>query len=169
VKNLPLLARCFKRLRAGGNDVRLELVGYGPEEQAVLDILKSEDSEHLHFHGFVSDDNQLSEIYRNADCLIISSHNEGFPRVIYEAMAHGLPVIATRVGGIPMQLTHDENACLVAPDDEEALAAAMRRVAKDAEYRLRLHRGGMAYVQEVLDEPAAAQHARIVQEVMASR
>jgi glycosyltransferase involved in cell wall biosynthesis len=66
---------------------------------------------------------------------------EGTPNSIIEAMAHGLPIIASAVGGIPELLSND-CGILVPPGDHEALAQAMKGLASDAELRARMGRAG---------------------------
>ena len=78
------------------------------------------------FRGEVSY-SQVSKEMQNADCLILFSNIENSPCVIGEALCCGLPVIATRVGGIP-ELVNDSNSILVEPGNEEQLIKAMQRV-----------------------------------------
>lgn len=88
----------------------------------------------VRWHGVV----QNAESYLRAfDCVVLSSRSEGTPMVLLEAIAARVPVVATRVGGIP-DVVSDREAFLVAPDDPAALAAAIaevRRVPSDAATR----------------------------------
>jgi glycosyltransferase involved in cell wall biosynthesis len=63
---------------------------------------------------------------------------EGLPNVILEAMAEGVPVIASRHAGIPEAVAHEETGLLVPPGDPDALAAALQRLVQDPELRRRL-------------------------------
>jgi glycosyltransferase involved in cell wall biosynthesis len=65
--------------------------------------------------------------------LALPSHSEGSPNVLLEAMAAGLPVVATRVGGVPEIVAHEESALLVDARDPQAFAAAVGRVLTDGE------------------------------------
>lgn len=65
---------------------------------------------------------------RHIDLLVLATRYEELPSVLIEAMAAGLPVIASRVGGIPALVDHDVNGLLVPPGDPAALAAAISRV-----------------------------------------
>jgi glycosyltransferase involved in cell wall biosynthesis len=73
-----------------------------------------------------------------ADVLAVPSRNEGMGRVIVEAMALRIPVVATAVGGIPDVLTDGECGRLVAPEDVDALAAALIDLGRDAALRHKL-------------------------------
>lgn len=83
-----------------------------------------------------------------ADFYVLPSHNEGLPMSILEAMSFGLPVVATRVGGIPELVRDGVDGLLVAPGDVEALATAIERVAGDAGLRARMGRSARARVAE---------------------
>src|SRR5258708_19959060 len=76
-------------------------------------------------------------LFRSAfDTFILSSRKEGFPFVILEAMRAGLPIIATKVGGIPEALGNA--GILVNPDDAQALARAMENLSADKNFRTTL-------------------------------
>jgi glycosyltransferase involved in cell wall biosynthesis len=87
---------------------------------------------------------ELAAAYEHADVLIVTSRAETYGMVVAEAMAHGLPVIATSVGGVPEALGHDADGgrpgLLVPPGDTVALAAAIRAFLTDDELRRRLRR-----------------------------
>jgi glycosyltransferase involved in cell wall biosynthesis len=83
------------------------------------------------------------------DVLAVPSYDEGLPRVVLEAMAMQVPVVASSVGGIPEAIEDGRSGLLVAPGDEEALAAALDRVLEDPALGARL---GEAARSRVLDE-----------------
>ena len=87
------------------------------------------------FHGFTS---SVRDRLAAADVFVLPSRGDNAPMAILEAMAAGLPVIATRVGGIPELVTHEQTGLLVAPDDPAELAAAIERLAGDPELRAAL-------------------------------
>jgi glycosyltransferase involved in cell wall biosynthesis len=78
---------------------------------------------------------------------VSSSRSEAFPLATLEAMAMGVPVVATTVGGLPEQIDHLENGVLVRPDDPEAIAAWLVRLRDDAELRQRLGAAGAERVR----------------------
>ena len=87
----------------------------------------------------------MRSIYQQADFLILTSDMEGTPNVLLEAMAHGIPVLATRVGGIP-EIVGPDRGLLVEPGDEEGLAQGALRLACDPAFRRVLGRSGHDYV-----------------------
>jgi glycosyltransferase involved in cell wall biosynthesis len=104
------------------------------------------------------DDLELRALYQTADAFVFPSRADTLPLVILEAMASGLPVIASRVGGIPYQIT-SENGILVPPGDSDALARAMEKLAGDPEARLRMGRAGHARVQDCFTWERSAEAA----------
>jgi glycosyltransferase involved in cell wall biosynthesis len=89
----------------------------------------------VRFLGRRSDIDRLLE---GADFFVLPSDIEGIPMSILEAMAHGLPIIASNVGGIPEIIEHDTSGLLVPAGDDRALASAIQRVAADPALRRRL-------------------------------
>ncbi len=89
----------------------------------------------------------LSPVYREADVFVMTSEYEGTPNVVLEAMASGLPVVATNVGGVPEVVRHGENGFLVERDDESGLVTALERLIQDPQLRSSMGQHGRAYVQ----------------------
>ena len=134
-------------------DLVLDLVGPLERGDSVLDELLTlaEDrnvSNRVFYHGYKELGSELFTYYKAADVFVLASKGESFPRTIWEAMAHSLPVVATRVGSIPHFLTDMETAVLVDPSDSAQLAQAVARVITDSDLRQRLIRKGMALAQE---------------------
>jgi glycosyltransferase involved in cell wall biosynthesis len=73
------------------------------------------------------DDSELEALYHGADLFVLASHYEGYGMVFPEAVARGIPVLATRTGGIP-EAAPAEASILVPPGDEAALTEALRRL-----------------------------------------
>jgi glycosyltransferase involved in cell wall biosynthesis len=116
--------------------VKLVLVGEGPERARVAaEAHASGLAEHVIFAGHT---NEVRHFYAVAEVLALPSHSEGSPNVLLEAMAAGLPVVATRVGGVPEIATDGETALLVPPRDTAALASALARLLADPALASRL-------------------------------
>ena len=77
-------------------------------------------------------------VHEVADFLVLPSYSEGMPQAVLEAINCGLPVVATRVAGIPEAVTDGKTGVLVPPSDPEALAAALARLLESAHLRKRL-------------------------------
>jgi glycosyltransferase involved in cell wall biosynthesis len=98
-------------------------------------------ADRIHFTGWLTMQ-EIEEWYRRADVQVIPSRYEPFGMVVLEGMLHGLPIIATHVGGPSAILEDGRTALLIPPFHPEALAGALLRLVKDSELRRRL--GGAA-------------------------
>lgn len=120
IKDHPTLFRAFAQLRAADPGARLLVVGDGPERAR----LEAAGGEGVLFLG---DRRDVPELLRVLDVFVLPSRNEGISNTILEAMATGLPVVATRVGGNPELVEDGLTGALVPPGDVNALAAALGR------------------------------------------
>lgn len=127
-KGLFEMVEALQILRDQGQDVILDLVGWPAQGDTVMEELLqvAEEKgvrEYVVYHGFKSVGEDLFAFYKLADIyLIASQRSEGFPRTIWEAMAHSLPVVATRVGSIPQYLEHGRSAWLLKDSSSRAIA-----------------------------------------------
>jgi len=97
--------------------------------------------------------------YRAADVFVLPSLMEGFPRVLYEAMSQGVPVIATSVGGIPDIVKDRDNGLLVVPGSPDRLAEAIRTALVDDELRAKIVTNGYETVEKLLRKRPFSTHA----------
>ena len=98
VKDYPLMVEVARETTHQIPNVRFELAGEGPEQKSLEDLIEKYGlQESFRIRGFLPD---LSEFYRGLDLYINTSRHEGLPMSILEAMAHGIPVVATDVGGV---------------------------------------------------------------------
>lgn len=123
VKNFGLLIRAFAGLAARWPRLELAIVGDGPERAGLETLAKQLGlADTVRFLGFRSDvDAQLAR----SDVFVLTSLSEGIPMAILEAMKSGLPVVATRVGGVPATVADGVTGRLVDSGDERALARAL--------------------------------------------
>lgn len=150
VKAQPLLAAAFARALqlqpALRNRLRLVLVGDGPLRAQAQAVLASAGVEQ--FAWLPGERADVPDVMRGLDCFVLPSQAEGISNTILEAMASGLPVVATEVGGNPELVVDGQTGTLVPSGDVEALAAGIASMAGDparaaamgAEGRLRAER-----------------------------
>lgn len=111
-----------------GTDVLGVMIGDGESRAAIAGDAAAFGSEsRLRLPGAIEDAGRLVRAF---DLLVLSSRTEGTPMVLFEAMAAGVPIVATRVGGIP-DVVSEREALLVEPENPGALATAIRRVRED--------------------------------------
>jgi len=111
------------------------------------DIHRLQLADRVHLHGEV-DDVALAQHYADADVFVLASHFEGYGMVFAEALAHGLPVLATRTGAAA-QLVPPEAGVLVSPDDAAALRHALAGVMDDPVRRARMAQSARAAAQHL--------------------
>jgi len=100
---------------------------------------------------FLGTRSDIPELLYQADMFVLSSDCEGLPLVLLEAMAAGVPVIATAVGGVPEVLGYGKYGILVPPGNAEALAKAIVELAKDEKKRAELSEQGRKIAVERFD------------------
>jgi glycosyltransferase involved in cell wall biosynthesis len=123
---------------------KLIIVGDGPERKR-LEAATAE----YGINGRVQFAGQISNVkpyYAAADVLVLPSHSEGSPYVLLEAMAAGLAIVATKVGGVPEMVEDEESALLVPPREAEMMAAAISRVLTDANLARKLTANASALI-----------------------
>lgn len=123
------------RARAAGSDVRLVFAGDGPELRPLAEWPAGRPAEWITCLGEVRGREKLEALAR-VDGMLMPSPSEGMPLSLLEGMAAGLPVVTTRVGGIVDFFVEGEMGYSCPPDDPQALAEALARLAVSAEERL---------------------------------
>lgn len=104
------------------HDVVLRIVGDGPLRDELADAAADRDLDGVTLVGYVDD---IAAEYADADVLALPSYREGTPRVVTEALAAGVPVVATDISGVPDQVQDGTNGLLVSPGDTAALRRAL--------------------------------------------
>jgi len=128
-KGTMSLLEAFGALAERRAGVHLLLVGAGPLENAVRSWIGEHGMDlRVHLAGRRDD---IPELMRASDCLVLPSRWEGMPNVVLEAMAAGLPVVATRVEGTEELIRHEETGLLVPADDLQALSSALELTLED--------------------------------------
>lgn len=137
MKGHGTLLQSLATLRDNAVSVLVLIVGDGAERNELERQAHalSLDDRYVRFLGARSD---VDRLLHAADFFVLPSDTEGLPLSVLEAMAHGLPIVASNVGGIPELIDHDKEGLLIPPADPTALAAAIQRLAGDPALRQRL-------------------------------
>jgi L-malate glycosyltransferase len=129
-KGFPTLLRALARLNDSRRDWRLDVFGDGPDRGSYETSAGALGlGEQLRFHGS-QPKTVIAETMRGSDLFVLPSRFDNLPSAIVEALASGLPVVSTTVGGIP-ELVDERNGRLVAPEDPVALADALQATLED--------------------------------------
>lgn len=168
-KGVDDLLRACSLLQRRGHKFQLLLVGRGPEEEGLRRLTGALGLRNVRFVGSVDED-QLTGLYLSSQALVLPSLWEGLPLTLLEAWAARLPVIATRVGGVPDVALDGRNALLVPPRDPHTLAEAMERVLRDVGLGRRLGVEGRRLVEERFTwNRTVRETRRVYEECMAGR
>jgi len=156
-KGIPLLAEAAAQVRRRHDDVAFLVVGDGPPRY--VETVKSVVSDsglrlHFRFLGWRSD---VADILRASDLLVVAASQEAFGRTVIEAMATGVPVVATRCGGPEEILVHGETGFLVPVNDAAAMADAICSVIANRDLATRVGAAGRAAVQKKFSVQAYGQ------------
>jgi glycosyltransferase involved in cell wall biosynthesis len=162
---LPALAKVTSALKW-----KLRLVGDGPEWPAIAAhaarFALIDRVELCGWQGW----NTLPEMYRNADIFVLPSHTDDMPAALLEAMATGLPVVATRVAGAGEAVLHDETGLLTPPSDSDALADALTAMMADPTRWETLGRKGRARVENYYSwKNVAEKWIDVIEQVIAAK
>lgn len=148
-KGINELVRAFTRLKTR-TDRRVKLVLVGPEERE-LDPLEGEVDEMMHggeaiaVVGFRQD---VRPYFGISDALVFPSYREGFPNVVMQAGAMGLPAIVSDINGCNEIIIPNTNGLIVPPKDEATLEEAMKKLAEDGELYRRLQQNARRLITE---------------------
>lgn len=144
IKRQDLLIRAFADIKRRRCDAHLVLVGEGPERDALTAVSRElgvGDSVHL-----VGQQCEREHYLRIMNIFALSSRSEGMPLAILEAWAAGVPVVASRVGGIPELVEHENNGLLFNSGDAADLANCIEALLEDPDRARRLADSGRARV-----------------------
>lgn len=156
-KGLDVLLQACTLLAARGQSFSLEIVGYGSELaplQALADTLGLQGQ--VRFAGALTREHVIdryarASVYVQPSRVAADGDRDGIPNVLLEAMAMGLPAVATQVSGIPEVLQHRVNGLLVPPDDPAALADAIGTLLAEPALAAALARAARGTVTEHFD------------------
>jgi len=168
VKCQDLLIRAFAQVRQQHHNIHLLLVGDGPTRNALSDLTSElQLTSCVHFAGYQSEPQRFLPAM---DLFVLPSRLEGLPLAILEAWAARLPVIASRVGGVPNVVTDGVNGLLFDPGDQRALEARIIQLLSDGILARRLGYAGRARVEANFDtRRMVSEYRRLYLEILQSR
>jgi colanic acid/amylovoran biosynthesis glycosyltransferase len=162
VKGHTHLISACEHLVMRGVDFTCHLIGDGPRRKDIeRQIERSGVKDVIVLHG-ARTRREVARLVSRSDAAVLASaptrsgKREGIPVALMEAMSAGLPVVASRTGGIPELVSHDHNGFLVPPGDPVALADALERLALDAPLRERMGRAGRETIKREFDQEQCA-------------
>jgi glycosyltransferase involved in cell wall biosynthesis len=145
-KGFQVLAEALRRLAERGLADSADLVLFGAAGSGSVQGFAT------HWMGFIEDEAKMSRLYAACDAFALPSLQDNFPNTLAEAMACGLPTVASSVGGVPDLVQHMETGLLAPPGDAAALADALALILRDATLRARLGAAARRAAAEACDE-----------------
>lgn len=161
VKGGATILAALELIEPGG----LRVVLAGPGELPVAGRRLLDSRPEVEWRGWL-EGGEREEVLGAASIFVLASSSEGLPMALLEAMSMGLAIAATEVGGVPDVAEQGVDALLVPPDDPEALAAAIARIAGDAELRVRLGEAAQRRAAEMDADRIAARIDAIYRELL---
>ena len=151
-KGLLELVEALSILLSRGFDAILEIAGWISEMDPTFHRLNAMAetlgvAERVRFKGYLKAGTELVSWMQAGDIFVLPSYAEGFPRAILDAMAAGLPVVASHVGGIPHRLVHNENVYLIKPRSSNAIADAVEQLVLQEELRKKIAENGLSWAR----------------------
>lgn len=146
LKGIQYLIKGFKRVKEELGDVFLVVCGSGDyKKELELIVHEMGLSENIIFTGFIRDRLNVINLF---DIFVLPSSKEGLPISVLEALSIGVPVIATKVGGVPELIKNDDTGILISPYSEDEVSSALFKILKNPELREKIARNGKKFVQE---------------------
>ena len=166
-KGFDLLIQAVSALIAKGGNVELAIAGEGAEKEVLQRLITdSGHSARIRLLGYQAN---LIPFYEAMDVYALSSHREGLPNVLLEAMAMEVPVVATRINGVPKLITDGVDGLLVEAGSAEALATGLATLTVDAELRNRYRAAGRNTVETRYSFAVRMQKLRLMYDALLTR
>ncbi len=146
VKGIDILIKSMKKVVAKVPNVKLIIAGEGREEVSLKKLVDVEGLKE--FISFYDSSCSHKDILSLLDIFVMPSRQEGLGLAVMEAQAMGLPVIASKVGGLPSLIKHKGTGILVSPGDEELLADAIINMASDKESRINIGLNARNFIEK---------------------
>ena len=168
-KGVPELMKALADPKLADIDWHATLAGGGDLERYKEEAKALGTYDRLTFAGWV-DREKINSLIKNADAMVLPSHDEGLPLAILESLAHGIPVLTTPVGSIPEVLTHEDTVLLVPAGSISELSDELYRLMTDHELRQKLSANGHALIENTLSlEVVADKLAHVYAEAISAK
>jgi len=154
-KGVLEITEAVAKLNSEGIDCILNIVGWALANDSTVKLMEEiadrcNIKHKLLFHGFKKVGEELFRFYRDADIFVVASqNNEGFPRTIWESLAHSVPVIAVPVGSIPYFIKDNFDALFIERKSAEDIKQKIKLLLESPSLRQRLIKNGLETVKEV--------------------
>lgn len=147
IYGIDTVIAAFALIRKSMPNARMSVAGSGPEKERLIKIIESLGlSDSIQLLGRLTHD-EMAELYQSADLMLNGSREDNSPNSLIEALASGIPVVSTNVGGIPFLINSGVNGLLVSPNDAHVMAEAALKLLQDKETAARIVAQGLEDVK----------------------
>jgi glycosyltransferase involved in cell wall biosynthesis len=163
-KDYPTFLRTISELDRRGVNAKYIIAGDGPDREKILKLAtEARISDKIIFTGFRKD---VVQVMQSLDVFLITSKTEGLGTIIIEAFLAGVPVVATRAGGIPELVKHGDTGLLCPVGDIQCLADAVQRILDDKQLGTNLSGRARTFAKQFSQENTAARTLELYREVL---
>ncbi len=164
-KGIYYLIEAAKKLVENHPDIKFLIIGSGPLEKKLKENVNTLGLyNHVIFEKYYEN---IAEIYQNINLFVLPSLTEGIPAVLLEAMAFGVPIVATSVGGVPEMIEDGISGVLVPPKDSEALAEGVIKVYKNSVFASEISKNARSRFEKYFTaDVMACQYEKVYEELL---
>jgi glycosyltransferase involved in cell wall biosynthesis len=149
-KGLKDIIEAAGKIISKNNQINFVLTGGDNVIAAKLEVNRLGLQNNFIFWGWIKPEEKI-KLYNSVNILVLPSYNEGLPYVIIEALAAGLPIVASDVGGIPEVVINSENGYIIKPGDQESLAKYILKIKNDPNLYKRIVKNNSLKAKEKYD------------------
>ncbi len=164
-KGIYDLIEIAKRLSEEKVPCKLLVCGKGREEKSFLQKIKENSLKNVEFKGWVSGQ-EKTKILKESEIFFLPSYQEGIPMALLEAMSYGLPIISTRVGGIPEVVREGENGYLLQPGDINGFVKRIRSLLGDQERKESFGKRSRSLAERFEKELISKEHLKLYESLL---
>jgi len=166
IKNLPFMLEGFWEVLKENRKIHLLIIGDGPEKKSLMQFVRGKGmNKNVTFTGNIQRD-KIADYYSAADVFIMTSKYESFPLVILEAMSCELPIVATNVGGIPMQIKDRRNGFLIESGNVRQFKEAIITLLNNSSLAIEMGKRNRELVKEKYSWSASAKKLKEVYDLI---
>jgi glycosyltransferase involved in cell wall biosynthesis len=164
-KNISILINAAKTIIKNCPDAKILIIGKGPLKNSLESQVKSLNlKNHVTFCDYVEN---ITEVLKIFDTMVLSSSTEGVPAVLLEAMVFNIPIVATEVGGIPEIIENGASGILVPPQNPEKLAEAVIKIYKNPELAKKITKNAnLRFMKYLTAHTTARRYEKIYKEFL---
>lgn len=145
--------------------IHIDFIGDGNKKESLLSITKKINNNNISFkfHGYLENDSSLFKFYKDSDAFILPSFSEGLPRVLYEAVSQGCPIITTPVNSVPYLFEDNYDSLFIQPGNYLSIREKIIKLIETPGLNEQLANNAFETITPFFKEKPSKQHLRVIQ------